>query len=400
MKYLSNVRGYLSVLLLFLVVAPVVAARAEVVEISATFRSENLSSRNNFLDTTRSSGCPWGISMCSTAAVPRIAIPGIRYASSGGVPVDSEVGLRLPSANRSVSLVHEDGVSTSEMLFKVDGVGGTLPTPEMGLPSYWIGGGTFSAGITSCVGHSGGNSSKYMFFWGINASDTCTRRNARPMETVVMDDLFLRYKITPPNPANMKPGVYRGSVRYSVGSAREDIAFLPLGGRVTDNVLVINFTVTVPLMFRVDVPAGGQRVELTPQEGWANWLLRGRKLSRLVKHQTFNLWSNAPLTMRLECTSQIGDSCALQEKGGALAVPVNVSVNLPGNFTDSSNARVNNKVLSVSGMGADSFKPSGYIERQPGNLQFEVSEESVAEMLKRPGSNYSGTVTVVWESTI
>jgi hypothetical protein len=51
-------------------------------------------------------------------------------------------------------------------------------------------------------------------------------------------------------------------------------------------------------------------------------------------------------------------------------------------------------------MGADSIRPSSYIERQPGNLQFEVRKEAVSEMLMRLGSSYGGTVTVVWESSI
>lgn len=396
MKYLLSVRGCMRLLLLFLGLAPVVSALAEVVEISGTFRPENLNSRNNFENTTPLAGCPWGIASCGTA-VPRISIPGIRYTSTEDVAAGTEVGIRVPAANRSVSMVHEDGITTSELLFKFDGVGGTLPRPEMGLASNW-GGGSFSMGVTSCIGHTGGNNAKYVFLWGISSSDTCTRRSARAIGTVTMDELFLRYKVTAPSPSSMKPGVYRGSLRYSVGLGTEDIAFFPERGNVTDNVLIVNFTVTVPLVFRVDIPAGGSRIELTPQEGWANWLLRGRKLSRLIKNQTFVLWSNSPFTMRLECTSHVGESCALQENGGSLAVPVNVSMSLPGNFKDASNGRVNNKVLNS--IGSDIFSPSEYMDRQSGNLQFEVREEAVAEMLRRPGSNYSGTVTVIWESAI
>jgi hypothetical protein len=68
---------------------------------------------------------------------------------------------------------------------------------------------------------------------------------------------------------------------------------------------------------------------------------------------------------------------------------------------DAADQPVSRRPLRRDGMGTELFQPRFYVDRKPGTLHFEITQDQVGEMLK-PGvaRTYSGTVTVIWDSEV
>jgi hypothetical protein len=210
--------------------------------------------------------------------------------------------------------------------------------------------------------------------------------------------VMFAYELVTPNPLKMGVGVYTGQVTYTVGPG-QDIDFgdvmLP-----NDSTFQMTFMLEVEHTLKVDIPPGGNRIQLEPQGGWQAWLNQGRKPARLFRDQTFNLSASSRFKMQLECgTGQIGDTCVMENAAGN-QVPLDVLVSLPNGLTDTNGAAVNRLPLRVSGTGSEQFQTSFFINRRPGTLHFEVQREGVEEMLKREGDTWSGTVSVIWNSDV
>jgi hypothetical protein len=170
---------------------------------------------------------------------------------------------------------------------------------------------------------------------------------------------------------------------------------------VGDSELVLNFTLDVQHALKVEIPPGGDQVELLPQGGWQAWLNQGRKPTRLFRDQTFNLSSSSRFKMNLECQYAIGNNCALWEANAGHEVPVEMSVTLPGGLTDAVGNPVNRRPLRRDGVGTELFQPAFYVERKPGTLHFEVARDAVEEMIKpNTPRRYRGNVTVIWDSEV
>ena len=95
----------------------------------------------------------------------------------------------------------------------------------------------------------------------------------------------------------------------------------------------------------------------------------------------------------------MGNTCSLRNAAGH-QVPFDVMVSLPHGLTDAGGRPVNRLPLTLDGSGTGFFQPSRYIDRKPSTLHFEVQADAVEQMLKQPGSTYSGTATVVWDSEV
>jgi len=68
----------------------------------------------------------------------------------------------------------------------------------------------------------------------------------------------------------MRAGTYRGQVTYSVGPHKDfDLGNVMLPN---DEQITLNFILSVDHILKVEIPPGGERVELLPQGGWQGWL--------------------------------------------------------------------------------------------------------------------------------
>jgi hypothetical protein len=385
-------------------------ANAEVVSITAEFVPNGTQLTNSFEVTTPSA--PSSICILCGSGSRNYLATRIGYTPPGGLlPASAGLSFKVMGEKRKVALTHETGAYTENLYVSLVSMGGRLPQSRSsssytGGSAYW-GQSSFIAPPDNCSGHPGrfggiGEGGVSFFLWYFQSSSPCGRINSVAIPGFQVTNTYYRYELELPKPLAMKPGVYRGRIDYTVGvGGASDIQFISgAGGTVSDDVLSINVELTVGTIFKVELPTGGNKIELAPEEGWQRWLQAARKPTRLVRNQTFDVWSNSKFSMRLECAVRVGNGCGLRKIDGAPhVVPLQVSVSLPNNYTDSGNRRVTDKVLGVDGVG-EVMIPETYTERLPANLKFEVGSEAVSEMLQYPGSSYGGTVTVVWETHI
>ncbi|WP_214512421.1 hypothetical protein [Pseudomonas brassicacearum] len=242
------------------------------------------------------------------------------------------------------------------------------------------------------------NITSYAFFWKVPTEGVCGKTARYLIPAMSYNYLDFAYELRTPNPLKMSSGQYTGSLTYSVGPGQD----IDMGDVMipNDSALTLNFKLDVEHTLKVEVPPGGNRVELVPQEGWQSWLNSGRKPTRLFRDQRFHISASSRFKMALECQTVSGNTCAISEAGTGHAVPVDVSVTLPNGLTDAAGQPVNRRRLLRDGSGTELFQPGFYVDRRPGTLHFEVARSSVEEMLDSGAKAYTGYVTVIWDSEI
>ncbi|WP_348532532.1 hypothetical protein [Pseudomonas sp. PP3] len=169
-----------------------------------------------------------------------------------------------------------------------------------------------------------------------------------------------------------------------------------------DSALTLNFNLDVQHTLKVDIPPGGEKVQLVPAGGWQSWLQAGRRPVRLFRDQTFNISASSRFKMQLECEfSAVNYDCLLDDRVSRRGVELQVFVTLPNGLTDMSGQAVRHMRLRTGAANALYFQPGFYVDRAPGVLHFEVPQSQMAFMLE-PGAGpfYRGKVTVIWDSEI
>ena len=310
---------------------------------------------------------------------------------------------RVPSSWRDVTVYHDTTGETETVRIRVNGIGAAYTNkaflPEGIWQSNWV------YAPEPCqyggVGYGGGNS--YAFFWRVPLdAGVCAKQAQKTLDErheFAYQDVGFSYQMVTPNPLKMTAGVYRGELSYTVGPYQDfDMGDVMLPD---DNVIGLNFILTVEHTLKVELPPGGNNVLLEPQGGWQSWLNQGRKPTRLFRDQTFNISASSHFRMNMQCQYNSGGNCALWEPSAGHTVPLEVSVTLPNGLTDTAGQPVNRRRLLRDGSGTEFFQPGFYLDRKVGTLHFEVAREAVDEMLK-PGISrrYSGNVTVIWDSEV
>ncbi len=238
------------------------------------------------------------------------------------------------------------------------------------------------------------------FFWMTPIASECAATANYRISNLSYDKMQIGYELRTPNPLGMSSGLYTGDWTYTVGPGMDfDMGDIMMPSSST---LTLNFILDVQHTLKVDVPPGGNRVELVPQGGWQSWLTQGRKPTRLFRDQTFNISASSRFKMQMECQySHDSRTCAVLEPVSGHSVPLNVSVSLPHGLTDADGQAVDRRPLRLDGSGTTLFQPGFYVDRKPGTLHFEIPATQVGEMI-HPGQarQYSGSVTVIWDSDI
>ncbi|MGH8385706.1 MAG: hypothetical protein ACRESJ_09440 [Pseudomonas sp.] len=239
----------------------------------------------------------------------------------------------------------------------------------------------------------------YEFFWRTPRPGACAKQAKYNVPWARFDFLDFAYELETPDPLGMASGNYTGSLTYTVGP-NGDFDF----GDVlipTDSVLTLDFNLDVQHTLKVDIPPGGNRVQLTPAGGWQSWLTAGRKPVKLFRDQTFNISASSRFKMYFECATWTNFECVLYDAIGRRPVELQVSVTLPNGLTDQAGQPVRHQRLRNGSQNARIFQPGFYVDRAPGVLHFEISKDEVQWMLgERVPSPYSGSVTVIWDSEI
>ncbi|UVL39385.1 hypothetical protein LOY55_24615 [Pseudomonas sp. B21-040] len=383
------------------------SASAATVDMTAVFRPDPANPmQNSFENKTPQGGyCGDHPEYCDNG-VFSIALP-IRFRSVAPIQAlhDERQGpmFRVPSYWKDITVLHEETGEAETVRMRVNGIGAAYtnnaPLPEAVWQRAWV----YAPAPCQYGGVGYGNALYYAFFWRVPAdAGVCAKQAQKTIaETLsfAYENTGFSYELITPNPLKMTAGIYRGISSYTVGPYRDfDMGDLMLPD---DDLITLNFTLLVEHTLKVEIPPGGNRVELVPQGGWQAWLTQGRKPVRLFRDQTFNLSASSRFKMNLECQYVSGNTCALREPASGHTVALDVGVTLPNGLTDGTGQPVNRRPLLLNGSGTDLFQPGFYLDRKPGTLHFEVGSEDVQEMLNpRTARNYWGQVTVIWDSEV
>ncbi|MGH8385709.1 MAG: hypothetical protein ACRESJ_09455 [Pseudomonas sp.] len=311
----------------------------------------------------------------------------------------------IPSQWQTVTVTHPTAPPQT-VEFRVAGMGVAYrlpkPAPELtgGLGHNFVWeGGIWSYAGPPCTGLGGaGNDIGFNSFWKHpENAGACAKRAMFDIPQPFKYETFdITYQLRTPDPLTMPTGHYTGQHVLRVGPGRD----FDLGDVMVpnDDVIVLDFALEVEHELKVEVPPGGNKVQLVPAGGWQSWLQAGRKPVRLFRDQTFNISASSRFKMFLQCSLSDGRVCHLTDPGQRLSFPLKVSVSLPNGLTDTLGRPVRRQEL-LTEAGAEIFRPGHYVERQPGMLHFEVER---FDYLLAPGlpRQYLGNVTVIWDSEV
>lgn len=383
------------------------SAEAATIEMTAKFRPDSANPLQNAFENTTPQGgyCGDHPEYCENG-VFSIALP-IRFRSIAAIPAlnDERQGamFRVPSYWKEVTVIHEQTGEPEIVKIRVNGVGAAYTIREPLPENVWESGWVYPPAPCRYGGVGYGHAWYYAFFWRVPAdAGVCAKQAQKEIgesHQFAYENTGFSYELITPNPLKMSTGTYRGVMNYTVGPHRDfDMGDVMLPD---DDLITLNFTLDVEHTLKVDIPPGGNHVELVPQGGWQAWLTQGRKPTRLFRDQTFNISASSRFKMSLECQYVSGNTCALWEPKAGHPVPLEVSVTLPNGLTDGMGQAVNRRPLRRDGGGTELFQAGFYVDRKPGTLHFEVARDEVQEMLK-PGitRSYSGQVTVIWDSEV
>ncbi|WP_238543922.1 hypothetical protein [Pseudomonas sp. GM21] len=391
---------------------------AEEVSIQASFKPDSANpQRNKFTNDTPSSGyCVKYPEQCLANEMFSLQVP-IQFYSNG--PIAANHGnprqgamLKVPAQWRELTVTHEATGEPETVKVRIAGIGSRYVTEDVislvgGGDDYRIAhnqlwGVSWVHAPSPCLYSGVGfyTANYYGFFWKTPTEGSCEKQAKFNVPWLRYDYLDFAYELVTPNPLGMSSGKYLGALTYTLGPHGDfDMGDIM---QPTSSTLTLNFALDVQHTLKVDIPPGGNRVELVPQGGWQSWLTQGRKPTRLFRDQTFNLSASSRFKMQLECQyTQDGQHCSLREPVSGHAVPLNVSVSLPHGLSDASGKPVSRLPLRIDGSGTELFQPGVYVDRKPGTLHFEIPAAEVGEMI-RPGvtRQYSGNVTVIWDSDV
>jgi len=401
-----------------LLLACVPAANAVSRDITAIFRPDASKPHENvFLNTTPIGGyCQHQPTVCEAKKLSSILLP-VTFDSTGPIQAnhtDPRKGamLSVPTQWRELQVIHSETGETETVEFRWAGIGATYRLPVSapslvgGGVSNWTahgrlwGGKTWQSAPAPCqeVGFIGYSDKDFPFIWWTPTDGVCAKKASYAVPSLKYLSVNFAYELRTPNPLKMSSGRYTGSLNYTIGPGQDFDAgdvMIP-----TDSLLTLNFKLDVEHTLKVEVPPGGNRVELVPQEGWQAWLNSGSKPTRLFRDQRFHISASSRFKMRLECQYVSGNTCAISETGSGHTVPVDVRVSLPEGLADVGGQPVDRRPLLRDGSGTELFQPSVYVDRRSGMLHFEVARGSVEEMLDTGAKAYSGSVTVIWDSEV
>ncbi|MDF9905347.1 UNVERIFIED_ORG: hypothetical protein OKW15_003303 [Pseudomonas reinekei] len=392
------------------------SAAAAVNEITAVFKPDPANPlRNLFLNTTPNGHfCGSRPSFCKDRNLfsLRVNMP-LEQTVGGKISaghINERLGayLKAPSEWRSVEVHPPSGGPSERVEVRIAGIGGRH---DLGARATELAPGGHSAlwsipSWASAPAPCSGSGSVWegpdhsIFMWIVpENTGSCSTQAKVDIPNFRYRYLEIMYELRTPNPLTMRTGTYVGTISYTLGPMMDfDLGDLVLP---KDNTLQLNFTLDVQHSLKVEIPPGGNRVELVPQGGWQAWLNQGRKPVRLFRDQTFNVSSSIRFKMQLECQYTVGNTCALRDTDSTDLVPLNTSISLPNGLTDGSGQAVDRRPLRLDGSGTELFQPGFYVDRKPGTLHFEVTKEHVETILREGvGKTYSGNVTVIWDSEL
>jgi len=383
-------------------------------EIRAVFMPDSAQpQKNEFINRTPNSGyCAKYPAQCTSNKIFSIQLP-VRFESSRSIEIGEQVPLKVPANWRPLTVINRDTQETETVEVRIIGVGsqyvlshtaaeltGVTDTlaghRKLWTSSSWV----YQPAPCAYSGVGWYGPKNYGFFWKAPTEEFCVKIAAYGIPSMSFDTLDFAYELRTPNPLGMSSGLYTGSMVYRLGPGA-DFDLGPLMIPDDDN-LTLDFVLDVQHTLKVEIPPGGNKVELVPLGGWQGWLQSGRRPVSLFRDQAFNISASSRFKMQVDCqySSALSD-CAIHDLVSRRSVTLQVYVTLPDGLTTMAGEPVRRRRLYGGNDKFQVFKPGQYVDRKPGVLHFEVPQSQMNFMLQ-PGvqSNYFGYIRVIWDSEV
>ncbi|MBV6822356.1 hypothetical protein [Pseudomonas sp. PD9R] len=403
--------------LALLAVVAASSAGAATQEIRALFTPDSANPlRNDFINKTPSSGyCEYYPEVCRNSNTFSIRLL-TSVESNTAIQADADprnsAMFKVPGGWRALTVTNAQTGDDQTVEVRISGVGSNhvlsdtaanltgASNAREGHDALWKGSGWLYA-PTPCqtTGMAFFGESTYAFFWKNPNASACVKVANFPIPGMTYEYLDFAYELRTPNPLGMSSGLYNGSLSYRLGPGGDfDFGDVMIP---SDPDLTLNFVLDVQHTLKVDIPPGGDKVQLVPAGGWQSWLHAGRKPVRLFRDQTFNISASSRFKMYLDCQFGPGRACYLDD-GKNIFVPIEISVSLPAGLMDTSGRPVSRQVLKVGEAAGEVFQPSQYVDRKPGTLHFEMHHKEAidAVLLPHTAKHYRGNVVVIWDSQV
>jgi hypothetical protein len=394
---------------------------AQEVSITAVFKPDSAYPQlNKFKNTTPISGyCLKYPAECTNNQMFSLQVP-IQFDSSKAIPANHASArqgamLKVPAQWRELTVRHQATAKMETVRVRIVGVGSRYVTEDVmqligeshddyRLAHNRLWGQSWVNSPAPCLYSGVGYFSRnyYAFFWKTPVEAACAKQAKFDVPWLRYEHLDFAYELETPNPLGMSSGHYVGALTYSVGPGGDfDFGDVMLP---SSSSLILNFNLEVQHTLKVDIPPGGDKVQMVPAGGWQSWLQSGRRPVRLFRDQTFNISASSRFKMFMECEIGGGGSaydCEIKDRNSRRSVELRVSVSLPNGLNDLSGHPVRQRRLKAGAYNGEIFQPGFYVDRAPGVLHFEVPQHQMNFMLQ-PGaaSAYSGRVTVIWDSEV
>lgn len=402
MKILFKI-SFLAVLLSF-VWAP--AASAVTKEINLVFFG-NTGKLVNATPTDVGSNCGSEVDHC-------IRLP-VNF-SGGPIAADHDVRqgpmFSAPTMWKTVELINVENNEVTSIDVKISGVGvrqrfkqsvADLVPGSSGMEDahykLWYGGSWLYPQAPCVIGrYPGGDYTSYDGFWKMPVPGTCFKRARYPIPELSYDHFDIGYELRLPKAKMMFNGTYTGRISYTLGPHQDfDMGDIMLP---SDSQITFEFTLRVEHELKVDIdlPPGGNRIELLPRGGWQRWLQTQRVPKEIERTQPFHFSTTGPFRVTVFCDFGNASRCSIRRPGDNSGVSYMLVIELPSGFVDEHDRPITKTMLLPKTPLKIYNKHS--VSRARGTLQFTLGEVQIKKLLENPGDTYSGRVTIVWDSDV
>ncbi|WP_166936148.1 hypothetical protein [Candidatus Pantoea communis] len=368
------------------------------VKITAVFEPDITKPENNsFTNTTIKGGYCTRFPGNCRGDIFAVAVPGLsaqkHFDNLSDNIVNNHQNFDVDGSTRIVKLINTKTGFETEASFRLS----VFSVRTAGVPGNVQTGYSPSGGCTGIAGS--GNGSQFSFAWSLPDSKiNCYQRlkNGSDFSGVgTIFELSFAYILTTPKPLSLPAGKYVGVVVYTVGDEM-DIDFHALS--YNDNEVRITIEATVEHAFFYQFPSGSENVQLSPPNGWSSWINGGMIPQKLSKEVLFTLSSSSGFKIWMQCEHNAGAGCGLKNQATAETVPLDVKMTIPG-FT-SNRQPVRNMLLNTDAAGHTIDLPGQFVVDLRSKLDFVVNRPEVEKMVKAPGSNWKGAVTLIFDSEV
>lgn len=379
-------------------------------EIRALFQPDpSQPNKNVFINKTPNSGyCAQFPGQCADNGTFSIRVP-IRFSTFTPMFAGNGVWIKVPADWRVLTVTNPQTQETHPVEVRISGIGSryhlsksvTELTGESdmteGHRKLWTGSSWVYA-PPPCL-YSGVGAplpESYQFFWKTPAQGSCNKVAAFDIGHMDFEYLDIAYELRTPDPLGMSTGLYTGSLTYSVGAGSSDFNMGPFF-RADDASLSLDFVLDVQHELKVNLPPGGNKVTMEPVGGWQRWIDTGRMPTEIYRDQPFYLSASSRFKVMILCGSQGGTECDIGNNQVGFS-KFEVRLTLPKGIVGPGGGDGWSGTLRHN-LWVGPFEPFRYVDRQPGNLRFQMPRKWI-EWLLNPGMNGTlrGSATIIFDS--